>query len=327
MPYSLVLERASGTHKNSVQRGPSLLTSTCSVVCLLPQAYSNKFRLAALEAPCFILFGALERSGKEWSYIYMKCVNILWTGGWDSTFRIVELSLKEVTVQPIYCVTKRHNSDKEINAMKDILLELRKRPQTKATIKDVELVDINSIPSNQEITSAYGRISRKVKLGSQYEWLSRLSTLYPMIEIGIEKPSGEYSGIVTAVKGDGDFIYDGDTYIVDKSISSDDINLVFGRMSFPIVDRTENEMLDNIKSIGYEDVMSKIWFCHEPIDGHPCGICRPCQQKMECNMKWLLPEKAQRRYRVFKLCTKMFGDKVGSKIVTKLFRRKSCKNA
>ena len=31
----------------------SLLTFTCSVVCLLPQAYSNKLRLAALETPVF----------------------------------------------------------------------------------------------------------------------------------------------------------------------------------------------------------------------------------------------------------------------------------
>ena len=67
MPYSLVLERASGTHKNTVQRMLSLLTSTCSVVCLLPQAYSNKFQLAALEVLYFIPFGALECSGKEWS--------------------------------------------------------------------------------------------------------------------------------------------------------------------------------------------------------------------------------------------------------------------
>ena len=70
MPYSLVLERASGTHIYSVQQELSLLTSTCSVVCLLPQVHSNKLRLAALEALCFILFGALQRSGKEWSYIW-----------------------------------------------------------------------------------------------------------------------------------------------------------------------------------------------------------------------------------------------------------------
>ena len=74
MPYSLVLERASGTHIYSVQQELSLLTSTCSVVCLLPQVHSNKLRLAALEALCFILFGALQRSGKEWSYIWIYLI-------------------------------------------------------------------------------------------------------------------------------------------------------------------------------------------------------------------------------------------------------------
>ena len=53
MPYSLVLERVSGTHTDSVQPKLSLLTSTCSVVCLLPQVYSNKLRLAASEVPGF----------------------------------------------------------------------------------------------------------------------------------------------------------------------------------------------------------------------------------------------------------------------------------
>ena len=65
MPYSSVLERASGTHKYSVQLKLGLLTSTCSVVCLLPQAYSNKLRLAALEVPGFISLWCLgaQREG------------------------------------------------------------------------------------------------------------------------------------------------------------------------------------------------------------------------------------------------------------------------
>lgn len=29
-------------------------------------------------------------------------VNILWTGGWDSTYRMIELSRKELDVNPIY---------------------------------------------------------------------------------------------------------------------------------------------------------------------------------------------------------------------------------
>ena len=64
MPYLLVLERASGTHIYSVQQELSLLTSTCSVVCLLPQAYSNKLRLAALEVPGFIFLWCLGAQRK-----------------------------------------------------------------------------------------------------------------------------------------------------------------------------------------------------------------------------------------------------------------------
>ena len=64
MPYLLVLERASGTHKHSVQQALGLLTSTCSVVCLFPQVHSNKLRLAVLEVPGFIFLWCLGAQRK-----------------------------------------------------------------------------------------------------------------------------------------------------------------------------------------------------------------------------------------------------------------------
>ena len=66
MPYLVVLERASSTRKYSVQQGLGLFTPTCCVVCLAHQVHSNKLLLATLEVLCFILYSALERSGKEW---------------------------------------------------------------------------------------------------------------------------------------------------------------------------------------------------------------------------------------------------------------------
>ena len=64
MPYSLVLERASGTHNYSVQRKvePTHLRVLCSVP--VSQAHSNKFRLAALEALCFISLWCLGAQRK-----------------------------------------------------------------------------------------------------------------------------------------------------------------------------------------------------------------------------------------------------------------------
>ena len=47
---------------------------------------------------------------------------ILWTGGWDSTFRLVELSFEDVNVFPIYVVDhKRQSKDLELAAMKTSL--------------------------------------------------------------------------------------------------------------------------------------------------------------------------------------------------------------
>ena len=52
----------------------SLLTFACSVVCLLPQAYSNKLRLAALEAPVFHTLWCLAAQRKG-MVIRMKIVH------------------------------------------------------------------------------------------------------------------------------------------------------------------------------------------------------------------------------------------------------------
>ena len=56
-----------------------------------------------------------------------------------------------------------------------------------------------------------------------------------------------------------------------------------------------------------ENVMKKIWFCHAPINGIPCGTCRPCQQKMECKMDFLLPKKSQLRYKIFHVIERTIG--------------------
>lgn len=37
-------------------------------------------------------------------------ISILWTGGWDSTYRVVELSRQKVTIQPIYILDPKRES-------------------------------------------------------------------------------------------------------------------------------------------------------------------------------------------------------------------------
>ncbi len=246
---------------------------------------------------------------------------ILWTGGWDSTFRLIQIQ-KEYTdepivVQPVYISGAGRKSEAiEIDAMNEMLPMLRNLGKNK--IMDIQIVDLDSIPKNENITEAYNKTVKKLWLGVQYDWIARLAIVYPGIEIGIEKPNGEYGGCSEAIATQGALIYRDRKYFLDKDKSTEDCRLLFGNLSFPIFEITETEMIEKVHEWKCEEIMRHIWFCHAPIDGKPCGYCRPCQQKMECHMEWLIPESGQKRYRFFKRAKRIVGTKNSYK-VTEVF--------
>lgn len=228
-------------------------------------------------------------------------VYILWTGGWDSTYRMVELSQMDVDIIPIYIIdTTRPSRDIERKTMEKLRTELCNDSRTIAKIEPVIEIKISDLPESKAIADAYQRIQKEIRLGTQYEFLARLALKYPGIEIGIEKPNGEFSGCYEAINHYGRLIYENGVFQIDKSNSSKDLVEIFGNVTFPIIDKTEIDMLSNIKKWDYVNLMKGIHFCHKPRHNEPCGACRPCQQKMECGMEFLLPPKAQFRYRVYK---------------------------
>ncbi|MBR1585006.1 MAG: hypothetical protein IJ662_05650 [Clostridia bacterium] len=250
--------------------------------------------------------------------------HVLWTGGWDSTFRMLQLC-RELqpgdVVQPVYVADEsRSSTQKEIETMQEITSLLRDIT-TPDTVKDVIVVQKADIPPNPDITRAYQAIREIVSIGKQYEWLARLATVYPGIEIGIEKPNGEYSGCVSAIEKTGKMIRRDGSFFVDPAASSRDCVLLFGNFSFPIIEMTEKEMVDLVKRWNCQFIMQKIWFCHHPIGQTACGYCRPCQQKMECDMEWLLPPAGQKRYKLYKRISKVFGAKLAKISMNLLYRR------
>lgn len=116
-------------------------------------------------------------------------------------------------------------------------------------------------------------------------------------------------------------IKDGIGYL-DKEKSSNEGKLVLGNFRYPIIEKTEKQMLNIIKQEKYEEIMKHIWFCHRPIDGKPCGICHPCCVKVESGMEFLLPQEAIKRYRKSKKLEKIFGESVANKIILLCIRLK-----
>ncbi len=249
-----------------------------------------------------------------------KIVEILWTGGWDSTYRMVELSRMDVRVKPIYLHGDNRLSEVyERRAMDDILRALRRREETIAEILDVEDVNIADIPTNKEITDAYKILHKDTGLGSQNEYLGRYAAIHPGIELGLEKAVSQ-EGHVTRTLNKWCYMEPnpegGCTFVKEKSTREG--ALVLGNFTYPIRDKTEVEMLENIREWGYEDIMSMIWFCHSPINGTPCGVCHPCQVKAESGMDFLLPYSAKQRNRKFKKLRKSFGEEIAKRTARRI---------
>ena len=237
-------------------------------------------------------------------------VHILWTGGWDSTYRIVELSRMDLSILPIYCCDPdRESTPEEKKVMLKILQALSIDPRTKAHFYPIQYIDVSAIPENKEITEAHAVLAADTGLGRQYEWLARLAHKYPGLEIGTDRRAQALpTGCRATIMKHGGFILEDGVPVINRGAASEECKLVLGNFRFPLADITEQEMLENIRAWGYEDIMKLSWFCHAPMNGQPCGMCTPCRHKMENDLAFLLPEKAQQRYHLYKKTEEKLGE-------------------
>lgn len=116
-----------------------------------------------------------------------KTIEIFWTGGYDSTFRICQLSRKNVIIQPYYLSDKRKSETNELNAIKTITNKLKNNKNTKAIIKDIIYVSMNERVSNERVTNAFNNLLKQDFMGSQYEWLGTFALNHIGIEMSIHK--------------------------------------------------------------------------------------------------------------------------------------------
>ena len=252
--------------------------------------------------------------------------HILWTGGWDSTYRIVELSMQEITVEPIYVRDPgRKSSARELKAMNNILEALEKKENTKANFLPIRIIELSDIPENKEVTKAYYKFKEEAEMGSQHDWLARLALQFPGMELCIEKGLSGHLPVRQSIQTYGGLLEVENGFIINPDISTMELKLVLGNFVLPIFDKTELDMKKNIMEWGYEDVMSLIWFCHTPIKGEPCGLCNPCQTKMTSKMEFILPECAIKRNKKAALIERILGKKVGfvyRRVIAKVLCRK-----
>ncbi|HSJ66208.1 MAG TPA: hypothetical protein VK921_00960 [Anditalea sp.] len=232
-------------------------------------------------------------------------INLLWTGGWDSTFRLLQILVDyKQKVQPYYIIdTGRGSTLKEIDARYAIIKTIQNRyPQTKDLLLPTKYFALADIRKNETITEKFKILKSELHIGAQYDWLSRFAEQYEIqgLELSIEKSDRNTHFKDTSIFIPLEGISSGSLYKVKSDLCDSHPKSIFKPFHFPILDFTKIDMRAHSIKMGYDDILDDSWFCFTPIDGKPCGLCNPCKNVVVEGMGHRLPRKALIRNKYYK---------------------------
>lgn len=237
-----------------------------------------------------------------------KIYYIYWTGGYDSTFRLCEMLIKEKkVVQPLYvslaldndCLSEetcnklwfRRNRKYEKRAMKTIRTLLMKMfPYTKTSLLPTIYIDddIDDSKFNYDFEKRFynANLWPKKRKKHQYFFLSKFSYYHKQnIDIGVlgihdkskfakflkNNLKKEYYHV--NINGE-------DITRINNSIQDADNFLYY--IKFPIYNRTKEELYITAERWGYHNILKHTWSCWFPNKdtGTPCGKCPMCKERV-----------------------------------------------
>lgn len=211
-----------------------------------------------------------------------RVVHILWTGGLESTFRMVELSRKDCIIQPHYIIMRK-TAEYELNAIKTISAILQRDKRTSAKILPVIISEGEQISFFTDIQFVWDSLQELKHFKSgQYQALACYARDKNLkLEMGLQfSENGSVVKILdeSVLIDDPDF---DDVMMIDpeKGIEEWASYTLFKDFLFPksLFHKTKSEEIEELKAQGYDEVLKHIWSCYHPIFGMPCGHCFPCR--------------------------------------------------
>jgi 7-cyano-7-deazaguanine synthase in queuosine biosynthesis len=218
---------------------------------------------------------------------------ILWTGGWDSTFRLLQLVIEyKVPVQPIYLIDFNRKSFPleiaVIQKIKDALGE--EHPYTRKLIRPTKLYLIDDLQSNRDVEANFKKLLGQQYLGVQYKHFANLvrNEKITAMELSIHRDDRAHMFLDGYVKEIHSAI--GTVTKLDQKRSPAPLN-IFRSLTFPLFNLTKTEMHKRAIELGFDTYMHMTWFCYNPVGGEmiPCGRCNPCKYTKSEDMAWRVP--------------------------------------
>ncbi len=210
--------------------------------------------------------------------------HVFWTGGQDSTFRVLQLlATTNHVIQPHYMVRHEEQTGNEIDTMTIIRREaLKKYPEWRSRFLPTTYTNVDRVPSYEDINEKIADMRKTMRVHEQYKALASYC-----------RAAG-----ITSV----DLSYELDR---DDNLEKNFIKTYFGaKFPFecfqnPLMEMTKKDCYEYAKAHGWDDLLNLIWFCRRPIKKiKPCGRCGPCTDTVNNGMGFRLPFRSRLRARI-----------------------------
>lgn len=253
----------------------------------LEEGFSNEYKDGSNINSILTQEDSNSEKKEEINYLY-------WTGGYDSTFRLIEMLVDEnKVVQPIYvalvldndCQTEesctklwlRRNRKEEYTAMESIVAKIKEKyPHLeerllKTIIVDEHITD-DTFNFNYEKLFYSKNLWPKKRKTHQYLFLAKYAYYHKKaIDIGV---LGIHEKSLLA------------KFLKKKLVKTDDNFIIkiknhpLTYLRFPLFGRTKEILLEKAQVNGYDDILKLTWSCWFPKDGKPCEKCPMCKERI-----------------------------------------------
>lgn len=217
--------------------------------------------------------------------------DLLWTSGWDSTFRLLSaLLLEEATIRPHYVIDKgRASTAAELKAMAKITAALETQyPEAAGRLLPTHYARREELPVIPITERRFRGLAARGEIGSQYEWLARYAASRGLVDLELsvhrdDKAHTFLDGNVEPIRYRSTTVYR-----LTAAAATTDLAL-FERFTFPVFDVSKRDMHRVATHNDFIDILEMSWFCHKPLAGVPCGLCVPCNDALSEGVGYRLP--------------------------------------
>lgn len=234
-------------------------------------------------------------------------VAVFWTGGWDSTMRVLDLVVHYgCRVQPIYIVDRTRRSwSIELERMDLIREKLQSDyPDRASGLLPMNRIELSDLDTSKLENHPYFDFAERFNTSPQYAFLSLVSEAagYPKIEVAMhaEDNASDFEILRENVRevhlGCGATTLEM-SEITDPQTPTERAMKVFDTYRLPYLFTHPNELAEMAKSHGLNSMLGLTFTCRIPFRGEPCGVCETCRYAISAGKTEHFSKSALLRYR------------------------------